>query len=186
MSICNCNQPSCASCGCTTTNSNVVGCATVSCSTPVCDPCGSVSVATPMSICTNVNPCSGGCEDALSCECVIYRGPSLGTIAIQDGDPVCLALQNLNTVLHDIIMATPSIPTYTLPVRCLTSEFLPVSITTLTKNGVSQISTSVQYPNAASALAFLQTIDANWTFVAPNVFSIHSADIWTLAMLCPQ
>lgn len=192
MSTCNCNQSTCTTCStCTTQVTCPTTCAPVtctpstSCTTPVCTPCGTTSVATPMSICTVVEPCTEGCEETLSCACVIYRGPTLGTLGILDGDPLCLVLQNLNTVLSDIIMATPNIPNYILPVRCLTSELLPVTITTLTKDGVSQISGSVQYPNAASALSFLQTVDAAWTFTAPNVFSIHSANTWVLAMGCP-
>lgn len=138
-----------------------------------------------MSICTEVDRCATGCEETLSCECVIYRGPTIGPLGVQDGDTLCSVLVKLGNVLKDIIMAEPDVPTYVLPVRCLTSELLPVSISLLTKNGVSQISGSVLYPNAASALAFLQTVDPAWQFTAPNEFSIHSADTWVLAMGCP-
>lgn len=191
---CNCQSITCSTCNpcvnvtCapTTTCATNTTCVPTTCTTPVCTPCGTVSVATPMSICTDIAPCSEGCEDTITCDCVIYRGATLGTLGILDGDTICAAFRSLDAVLKDIIMATPDIPTYILPVRCLTSEFLPISINTLTKDGVSQISGSVQYPNAASALSFLQTTDAAWTFTAPNVFSIHSANVWVLSMGCPS
>lgn len=187
MSTCTCQQTTCRTCNpwYNPTSCAPVPCATSTCTTPSCTPCGTVSVATPMNICTDVDRCTEGCEETLSCACVIYRGPTLGTLGILDGDPLCLALQNLDVLLKDIIMATANIPTYSFPVRCLASEFLPVTIITLKKDGVSQISGSVQYPNAASALAFLQTTDAAWTFTAPNIFSIHSASVWELYMACP-
>jgi hypothetical protein len=187
MSHCSCHQTTCTTCNpvYTSPSCTPVPCATPTCTTPSCVPCGTVSVATPMHICVDVDRCTEGCEETISCGCVLYRGPTLGTLGILDGDPLCLVLQNLDTVLHDLIMSTANIATYNFPVRCLASPFLSVTITALTKDGVSQISSSVMYPNAASALAFLQTVDAAWTFTAPNIFSIHSGSVWTLNMGCP-
>jgi hypothetical protein len=175
---CSCHKLTCSTCN---------PCATsTTCTTPTCTPCGTVSVATPMSICVEVSPCTEGCEESISSDCVIYKGDTLGALGIVDGDSLTTLLGNLNTLLTSLILAEEDIPTYTLPVRCLASEYVPVTITALTKNGTSQILGSVQYPNAASALAFLQTTDAGWLFTAPNIFYIRSTDVWALSMACPS
>ena len=109
----------------------------------------------------------------------------MGALNIKEGDTICQALQNLNTLLQDIIMTTPDIPTFTYTLRCAPTADTDVSISVLTKDGVSQIMSSTQFPNGPSALAFLQTVDPDWTFTAPNIYSIHSAHVWTLTMGCP-
>lgn len=181
---CSCNRTACPVCypvlPCTP-------CVTpTSCTTPTCTPCGTFTVSTPLSICVDVVPCSEGCEDTISCECVIYKGDPLGALGIVEGDTLCLALSNLNGLLHDLIMIATDIPNFSFPVRCMASDMLPISLNVLTRNGISQISGPVQYPNAQSALAFLQTVDAAWLFESPNIFNIRSSAVWTLDMGCPQ
>lgn len=155
------------------------------CSVPECNPCPPIPAATPMVQCEAPEYCSEGCVETLKCDCVVYNGLPLTTIGIAQGDSLCRALSNINAILAQLVMGVTTVPNYVYEVRCLANQNNPISLVTLTKNGVSQIVGPTQYSNAASALAFLQTVDPAWTFTAPNKFSIHSAHTWVLGMSCP-
>ena len=186
---------SCTSCGSTLTTTVTCGSSTTTscakCSTPctpsACDPCASNVVATPLVFCDPPPEyCTDGCVDTQGCNCVIYRGPHLGALNLLDGDTLCMALANLNATLTALIGGATDVPNFVYTVRCALTGESDLSLTSLTKNGVSQISSSVQFANGLSAWAYLQTIDTNWVFTAPNVFSIQSPDTWTMTMGCPS
>ncbi len=185
---------SCTSCGSTVTTTTTCGTSTTTscakCNTPctpsACDPCASTQAATPLTLCSPPPEyCSDGCVDTLNCNCVIYRGPHLGALNLLDGDTLCMALANINSTLTALIAGVTDISNFMYTVRCASTGETDVSLSALTKNGVSQISNSVQFANGMSALAYLQTIDPNWMFTAPNIYSIQSPDVWTMTMGCP-
>jgi hypothetical protein len=97
-----------------------------------------------------------------------------------------MALANINAILTTLIGGATDVKNFMYTVRCAATAETDVSISSLTKNGVSQISSSVQFANGMSALAYLQTIDPAWVFTAPNVYSIQSPDVWTMTMGCPS
>ena len=179
---------SCLSCGSSTPTvvSSCHACNTCSSSgtTSGCDPCPSI-VSTPLVLCSPTpGYCTEGCADSLATNCVIYRGPHLGALNLLDGDSVTQALANLNSTLTALIGGSTTVPNFIYRNRCALTEETDVTLITLTKNGVSQLTSSVQFNNGQGVLAYLQTIDPAWVFTAPNIFSIQSPDIWTMSMGC--
>lgn len=140
-----------------------------------------------MSICDPPNAwCTDGCVDTTLPECTIYKGAHLGTINIQNGQSLAVALANINNLLRDLAKESTTVPSFSYSVLCSESEDTVLSLQTFKKNGLSQIVGSIQFPNSFSLLAHLRTVDVNWQFTAPNVFSIVSTHNWELAISCPN
>jgi len=138
-----------------------------------------------MGICDPVVVCTDGCEETIGCACVIYKGPHLPVIDAMEGDTLCDILTRINDLFKSLIMIETDIPTYNYRARCLNSDSQQLTVVSLKKNGVEQVLATVLYPNGASALAWLQTVDAGWLYTSPNNFSIQSADTWALVISCP-
>lgn len=179
---------SCQTCGNTsvTSTTTCVKCNN-SCLPSSCNPCSDVPVATPMTLCDPPGAwCTDGCVDTTKPECVIYRGPHLGGLDIQDGQPLSVALANINRMLVNLAKESSAVPSFTFTVVCSNSEDNILSLTLLKKDGLSQIVNSIQFNNAFALLDHLQVIDPNWTFTAPNVFSLVSTSTWEMEVGCPD
>jgi len=166
-------------CTCNNTNTcgHCVSCASTTCVQPV--------VLTPLTRCGDaIEYCTDGCVDTQNCECVLYKGPHLGTLDLHDGDTLCKALTAIDYVLNNIMIGTVNFPNFVYSVPCMTNEENNITLTAFTKDGVAQITGPVQYPNAQSLLAFLQTTDLRWEFDAPNQFHISSNHTWTMTISC--
>ena len=156
------------------------------CATPfTCDPCVIVGSETPMSQCTEVDLCSEGCLETINDTCVIHKGSPLATIEAIQGDSLASILAKINNILRILANNEASVPTYNYRLTCLTNPVNGVTINSVLKNAAQQLGSPQVFSNAASALAYLQTVDPAWSFTAPNLFHINSVDTWLLAMACP-
>lgn len=156
------------------------------CSVPFsCDPCQTVGSSTPMTQCGDVDMCGEGCVETIRDTCVTHIGSLLPTIEAIPGDSLASVLLKINNILRVLANADANVPTYNYRLVCLTSALNGVTINTVTKNAAVQLMAPQTFGNAASALAYLQTLDANWSFTAPNLFHINSEDEWVVTMACP-
>ena len=133
--------------------------------------------------CAPVASCNDGCEDTLPANCLIYKGADLSTLDVTDGETLATALTKINAIIRDLILGEP-LATFNYRLRCLTSVSNPVRLISIKKNGLQQLIAPVTYPNAATATAYLQTMDPLWTFTAPNLFSTAGPDEWEIQMAC--
>lgn len=162
-------------------------CSAPTCPAPVgCDPCSILNVtSTPMVQCNPVDFCTAGCEETVSDACVVHKGAPLSMLNVIDGESLNSALVKIDALLRELANLTVDMPTYNYKLVCLTNPFSDVRVDTVFKNGVSQLGAPQIFANAASVLAYLQTMDAAWLWESPNLFHIHSTDDWELEMSCP-
>lgn len=149
-----------------------------------CDPCQTVGSATPMAQCDDVDLCTQGCLETIRDSCVTHYLATLPTIEALHGDTLSSILLKIDTILRKLALAEGTIPTYNYRVTCMTNVLNSVNLNLVLKNNASQLGSPQSFGNAASVLAFLQTLDPAWSFTAPNIFHINSADTWLLSMTC--
>lgn len=118
----------------------------------------------------------------MSCQCVIYKGVGLQTLDVQDGDTLCSVLEKLNAIVRTLALSQP-VPTF-VHRTCVTTATQAVTATVIRRNGVTQIASATTYPNVATLLAFLATLEPTWVMDSSYKLLNYSADVWEITTTC--